>query len=171
MFIALSLVAVGVAGRLLPHAWNFAPIVAIGIFSGAYLGKKFAFAVPVAAMVLSDFYIGFYDWKLNAVVYASMGLSGLIGLCLRKRKSPLSIAVCAAAGSILFFLLTNGAVWLLTSMYEPTWHGLLTSYIAGIPFLRNAVLGDIWYSLALFGAYQFVIALHRRFAPAKTLIS
>lgn len=169
--IALILVVIGVAGRLLPHAWNFAPIVAIGIFSGAYLGGKLAFIVPVVAMIASDIFIGFYDWQMNLSVYLAMGLAGCIGLFLRKKKNPLTIALAALVGSTIFFLITNGAVWLFTNMYEPTFSGLMASYIAGIPFYRNAIVGDVWYSLLFFGAFETAKYLHARFASAKTLIS
>ncbi|MEK7596938.1 MAG: DUF6580 family putative transport protein [Patescibacteria group bacterium] len=168
---AITLVAIGVAGRLLPHAWNFAPVVAIGIFSGAYLGKRFAFAVPVIAMVASDIFIGFYGWQMNAAVYIAMGLAGLTGLTLQKKKNPVTIALASVAGSTVFFLVTNGAVWLFTSMYEPTISGLSASYIAGMPFFRNAIVGDVWYSFSLFGAYEAAKVLYHRFAPAKTLVS
>ncbi|HEU0080664.1 MAG TPA: DUF6580 family putative transport protein [Candidatus Paceibacterota bacterium] len=168
ILVAVALVAIGVAGRLLPHAWNFAPIVAIGIFSGAYLGKRFAFLVPVIAMAASDAVIGFYGWKLNLTVYAAMALSGAIGLLLRRRRSPISVAAAALAGSTLFFLVTNGAVWYLGSSYAPGLDGLLAAYVAGLPFYRNAVVGDIWYSWALFGAFEFALWGYRSIIGSKT---
>lgn len=174
ILLAVALVAVGVTGRLLPHAWNFAPIVAIGLFAGAYLGKRFAFIVPVLAMVISDAFIGFYGWKLNLTVYAAMALSGAIGLYLRRRKNPLSITAGAVAGSTLFFLVTNGAVWYLGSSYPPGLDGLLASLVAGLPFFRNAVVGDVWYSLVLFGVYELALitvrALKRRSEKARATI-
>lgn len=173
---AAILVTLGVSGRLLPHAWNFAPIVAIGIFAGAYLGPRYAFAVPVLAMVLSDISIGFYMWQMNLAVYIAMALSGAIGLLLRKKKNPLSIAGASFAGSMLFFLITNGAVWYFTGMYSHGLDGLLASYSAGLPFLRNTLSGDLWYSFALFGGFEFARMLYvryvlsKRFAPAKSLV-
>lgn len=154
ILLAVVLVAVGVLGRLLPHLWNFAPIVAIGLFAGAYLGKRFAFAVPLAAMVISDIFIGFYGWQLNLTVYIAMALSGAIGLFLKSRKTPPWIAGGAMLGSLVFFLITNGAVWYFGSSYPEGIEGLLASYAAGLPFFRNAILGDVWYSFALFGAYE-----------------
>ena len=127
IFFAIALIAIGVAGRLLPHAWNFAPIVAIGIFSGAYLGKRFAFAVPVIAMIISDIFLGFYLWQMNLTVYLAMGIAGLIGLFLQKKKTPVTIALASIGGSTIFFLITNGAVWYFTSMYEPKISGLFAS--------------------------------------------
>ena len=53
-WIATALVAIGVLGRILPHAWNFAPVVAIGLFAGARLGKVYGLAVP-AADILREF--------------------------------------------------------------------------------------------------------------------
>jgi len=177
--LALVLVAIGVAGRLLPHAWNFAPIVAIGLFAGAYLGKRFAFVVPVAVMVISDLFIGFYSWKINLTVYVAMALAGGIGLLLRKkddagkysvRARPMPIATAGVAGSTLFFLLTNGAVWYFGSSYDPGINGLFASYIAGLPFFRNAIIGDVWYSLALFGTYALVTKFVESWSKRKSLV-
>lgn len=159
LLLALLLIGAGVAGRLLPHAWNFAPIIAIGLFSGAYLGPRFAFVVPVATMLISDFFIGFYMWQMNLTVYIAMGLSGIIGLLLsqKNRRRPLPIAMGSIAGSTLFFLVTNSAVWYFTPSYGPGVQGLLASLTAGIPFFRNAFLGDLWYSFAFFGIYELVL--------------
>jgi hypothetical protein len=160
--IAFALVALGAGARLLPHVWNFAPIVAIGLFAGAYLGPRFAFSVPVLAMVVSDAFIGFYDWKINLTVYLAMALSGGIGLFLRTRRNPLTIGIGSIAGSTLFFLLTNGAVWLFGASYPRGFVGLGQSLAAGLPFFRNAIAGDLWYSFALFGAFEVAqIALKR----------
>jgi hypothetical protein len=169
--LAIALIVIGVAGRLLPHAWNFAPIVAIGIFSGAYLGKKYAFAVPVIAMIISDMFIGFYDWRINLSVYISMGLAGLIGLLLQKKKNPILVALASITGSTIFFFITNSAVWLFTSMYESSIFGLTASLYAGVPFYRNAIVGDVWYTFALFGIYEFSLYIYNRYALAKTLVS
>lgn len=162
ILIAIALVAVGVIGRLVPHAWNFAPIIAIGLLAGARLGKGYGFAVPVAAMIASDVFIGFYDWSMNATVYVAMALSGGIGLFLRRTKNPAWIASAAVFASFIFYFLTNAAVWKFGTMYDPGLAGLSASLIAGLPFLKNAIVGDIWYSFALFGAFELAHALYRR---------
>jgi len=171
VLLAIALVGIGVAGRLLPHAWNFAPIVAIGLFAGSYLGARFAFVVPVAAMVIADSFIGFYDWKINLTVYAAMALSGAIGLMLRKRRTPFSVGAAAMAGSTLFFLATNAAVWYFGSSYDPGLRGLFASLVAGLPFFRNAVVGDVWYSFVLFGAYEFALFVARAWRRSPESIS
>lgn len=165
--IAIALVILGILGRLLPHAWNFAPIAAIGLFAGARLGKKYAFVLPVAAMFLSDMFIGFYDWRINTTVYVAMALSGLIGLCIKKYRNPVAIVTGSIAASTIFFVITNAAVWMFTTMYNSSIQGLLASLSAGLPFFRNALIGDLWYSLAFFGAYELVFNIYRQRMPKK----
>jgi hypothetical protein len=161
---AVVLVVLGIVGRLVPHAWNFTPIVAIGLLSGAYVGKKYAFAVPALAMILSDVFIGFYSFPIQLSVYISMGLAGLLGLTLKKSKNPIKIGTAALSGSTLFFLVTNAAVWGFTPLYEKSISGLVQALAAGIPFYRNAIVGDVWYSLLLFGVCELTILLHKHFA-------
>lgn len=165
--VGFVLVLCGVLGRLLPHAWNFAPIIAIGLFAGARLGTYYAFTLPVLAMVISDMFIGFYDWKVNLTVYVAMALSGAIGLMLQNRRNPIAIGVGSMAGSTLFFLVTNGAVWLFGTMYSHNAQGLIASYIAGIPFYRNAIVGDVWYSFIFFGVYELALFAHSVYSKRK----
>ena len=167
--LAILLVACGVLGRILPHAWNFAPIVAIGLFAGARLGTRYAFTLPVLAMVISDMFIGFYDWRINLTVYIAMALSGGVGLLLRNRRNPIAIGIGSIAASTLFFLVTNGAVWAFSTMYTHSFGGLMSSYIAGIPFFRNAIVGDVLYSFAFFGLYELSVFIYTKYAERKSM--
>ena len=60
-FLVLTLIALGVAMRFLPHPANVAPIAALALFSGVYLKKWYAMAIPLAAMIMSDAFIGFHN--------------------------------------------------------------------------------------------------------------
>ncbi len=59
--IALSLIAIAVTLRILPHPANFAPVGAVSIFGGAILPKRMSVLVPLLAMMISDAVIGFYS--------------------------------------------------------------------------------------------------------------
>ncbi len=148
------LILFGVTLRFIPHPANFAPIAAIGLFSGCYLKKKFAFLIPLAAMLISDYFIGFYSWKIMVSVYLSFALVGLIGLWIKNHKSVYTVLGGSLLGSALFYLVTNFAVWAFGSLYPRTWTGLLWCYTAAIPFFKNTVLGDIFYVSVLFGTYE-----------------
>src|SRR6266704_780265 len=51
---AVLLVLLGAFSRLLPHPPNFVALGAIGLYAGARLPRLWAWAVPIAAMLLSD---------------------------------------------------------------------------------------------------------------------
>lgn len=153
IFLALGLSLIGVFGRLLPHLWNFAPIVAIGLFAGTYLGTRSAILVPMMAMVLGDIFLGFYDWHVMVAVYGSFVTIALCGRFLIDRVNPTTVLMASIGGSVFFYLSTNAAVWAYGTMYPHTGSGLIASYVAGIPFFRNALMGDVIYTSTLFGAY------------------
>ncbi len=144
----------GAVLRFIPHAANFAPIGAMAFFGGARLNKKYALIIPLAAMFISDYFIGFYSWQIMASVYASFLIYGLLGLRARKNESWLKIGGATLAGSVLFFLITNGAVWVFGSMYPHTLGGLIACYAAGLPFFRGTLLGDIFFTAVFFGLYE-----------------
>lgn len=156
------------AARFLPHPANFAPIGAIAIFSGLYLPKKWALILPLAAMFFSDLFIGFYAWPIMLSVYAGFVIMGVIGLIVRKNKKLSAILGGAILGSLIFYLVTNGAVWAFGSLYPHTAAGLLESYYMAIPFFRNSLLGDLFYTGVLVGAYE--VSLARLFREKKLAI-
>lgn len=156
--LSLMLVTIGVAGRFLPHLWNATPIVAIALFAGVYMGVRYAIILPLAVMLITDFFIGFYQFEVMLAVYASFALIGLIGYLIKKVKSAPVVVLSSMVSSILFYLVTNLAVWQFSPLYQKTFAGLLASYTAAIPFFRHMFFGDLIYTVALFGAYELVVS-------------
>ncbi len=141
------------------HVYNFNAVMAAGLFAGAYLGRKrMGFIVPFAAMLATDAILGFYDWKLMLFVYAAFGVSILIGKFYAKDATLLRWIVSVLGGSFLFFVVTNGAVWMLSegSIYPKTVAGLIQCYTMGLPFYKNTLLGDLTWSAVLFGSYELM---------------
>lgn len=147
------LVLAGISYRIFPHPPNFAPVAAISLFSGFYF-RRYFILIPIAIMFISDIFIGFYDWKLMAVVYFSFLLISLIGILIRRKKSVLILIVSSLSGSFLFFMLTNFAVWYFGKWYPHTLSGLSECYLLAIPFLKNTLAGDMFYSSVIFGCYE-----------------
>lgn len=148
------LVFVAAAVRLIPHPPNFAPIAAIALFGGAYFNKKsFAFAVPLAAMFITDAIIGFHSsmW----IVYVSFAVIVLIGMVLLKKVSVKNVIAASVTASLSFFIMTNFGVWAFGTMYPKNIAGLIECYIAAIPFIQNTLIGDLFYSGIIFGIYEF----------------
>lgn len=151
----LILIIVGVSYRLFPHPPNFAPVAAISLFSGFYFRRYFVL-IPVFIMLASDLFIGFYDLRLMAVVYSSFLLISLIGILMRRNKSVIALVGCSLSGSLLFFILTNFAVWALGQWYPHNLGGLASCYYMAIPFFKNTLAGDLFYSSVIFGCYELL---------------
>ncbi|MBU1126004.1 MAG: DUF6580 family putative transport protein [Patescibacteria group bacterium] len=161
IILAVVLVVFAVAMRLLPHPPNFTPIAALAIFGALYLPKKWALILPLAAMLVSDAVIGFYSWKILVAVYASFLVAGGLGILARNHKSGSTIFIATILGSILFFLITNAAVWAFGTMYTHDFSGLLASYISAAPFFRATLAGDLFYVGLLAGTMEFVLNYDR----------
>jgi hypothetical protein len=115
----------------------------------------------VLGLATADWAYGFH--ALAPVVYGSVALSALLGLALRKRRPAPLVGAASAAGSLLFFALTNFAVWALLGTYPHTPSGLARCYAAGLPFLWNGLVGDAAWSALFFGGF----ALASRAASAR----
>lgn len=158
-----GLILFGALLRLMPHWPNFTPIAAIALFGGAYIRKKhLAFLVPFAALLISDLFLGFHKWMI--AVYISFALVVGIGMLLRDRVRTGSVLLASVSASILFFLITNFAVWIGSPFYPQNFAGLLESYTLAIPFLNNGVLGDLFFSTVFFGGFYL---LQQRYPALK----
>ena len=156
IYLVFTMIFAGALMRLIPHWPNFTPIAAIALFGGTFLKRKdLAFLIPVAAMLFSDLIIGFHSTMLP--VYLSFIAIVGFGLILQKRLTLINTFTASLAASVLFFLVTNFASWSSGMMpYPMNAGGLIQAYIAGLPFLFNGVLGDLFYTSVLFGALYFV---------------
>jgi len=136
------------------HLSNAVPIGAFALWAGAYLTKRMAALYVLATLAVSDFLIGGYAWPIMATVYFAALLFiplGAVASSLPRTWWQKVIApfVGVGVGSVAFFLLTNIAVWLFGGWYPKTAAGLNTCLVAGLPFWRNSVIGDI-YGVAIF---------------------
>ncbi len=160
--VIISVIIVAALIRLLPHWPNFTPIAAMALFAGTYLDRKhLAFAIPVAAMFISDLVIGLHP--AMPAVYLSFAITVAIGIYLRNKVSIRSVLLASFSSSVIFFLITNFAWWIGSPYYPQTFAGLVQCYIAGLVFFRDATYGisffmndllaTVFFSSAFYGAY------------------
>ena len=155
LFVGTALVVLAALSRLIPHPMNFAPITAIALFGGMYFDKRFAPVLPLLALLISDYFIGFYDGIMW--VYASFIISVGAGMWLKSHKSVPMVVSATVANSILFFIISNFGVWYSELLYPRTFAGLIECYTLALPFFRNTFAGDLFYVAAMFGAYEIVM--------------
>jgi hypothetical protein len=184
MIMSLVLILLGVLCRVVEHPPNAVAIGAIALYAGAKLPRRWAWIVPIAAMVLSDLIL---DWGhadrpvftvSRATIYGTYAAITLLGLLARRAKgwsAPLSLGVLSLSASGLFFLTTNFAEWIAgpLGLYPHTWEGLVACYVAAIPFtdhsfFHNTLLADLAGTGILFGldALAHRVAAGRQVHPA-----
>ncbi len=155
-----GMILAAAASRLIPHPPNFTAVWSVALFGGAYFtDRRAAFVVTLAAMFLSDLFIGLHGGMW--VVYACFAATVCIGFWLRRARNMARVAGGVLASTILFFVVTNFAVWAAGVLYPRTWEGLVACYVAAIPFFRNSLVSTALYSVLLFGGFEL---LSRRFA-------
>ena len=176
IFITIAILAAAMS-RLLPHPPNFTPIAAIALFGGAGMtDKRFAFIIPLLAMFLSDCVlqvvsgIGFHNTML--FVYAFFAFTVWLGFALRENNTTGKTIFLSVVSALIFFVVTNLATWWFEGtngapMYSHNLQGLISCFVAAIPFYSNSifgsfflntVLGDLFYCGVLFGALYFAKA-------------
>ena len=169
----VGLLVLGIGMRVLLEGMpNVAPVAAVALFAGYFFRSwRVALGVPLLVMALSDLWIGGYEWSVLLPVYASIAFPVLMRPLLRgklrlNRPTPGGLAAsvakilaCSLGASVVFFLLTNFAVWL--TWYEPTFAGFARCYLQALPFFRYTLTGDMLFAAALFGGYSLAL----NFAP------
>ena len=133
-------------GRLIPHPPNLTPILATAIYTPYIINDRWiAMSIPLLAMFISDLVIGFHPYMLW--VYGAIGLSTLISnWSMQFKRKYIQLGTMAILSSVLFFIITNFAVWTIWDYYPKTFDGLLMCYTMAIPFFHNTLLGTILYT-------------------------
>ena len=181
-FVAALIIIVSAIYRVSPlREFGFAPQWAIAIFSGFMFAnnKKWAFALPLLSMFLSDAIYeilfsmklsniqGFYG-KGQIVNYALFALVTCVGFFI-KQLNVIRISAAAIAAPTLFFLLSNFDVWITNTGYlrSKTFGGLMQCYVDGLPFYKTSIYGTFIFSAVLFGTYYFVTKRQKEQSIAK----
>lgn len=144
-FAAVVLVVLGVLTRLAPHPANFTALGAIALWAMTLIpSRPLALVIPLFTLVLSDLWIGFHDqvgW-----VYGAFVVVAALSLWIQPRQSWGRTLGGSLIASLVFFFITNFGFWAQSGMYPMNAGGLLESYFAGLPFLKNQIAGDLFFS-------------------------
>lgn len=177
LIIAALLIVLAAISRVVMYPDNFSPIIGMAIFAGAVIkDRRFAFALPLLAMFLSDVLFevfniapGFWGWG-QLVGYGILSLITVIAFSMKKISVP-RVAGYAIGSSLLFFWLSNSAFFVFDNpvfhLYPQNFSGYIASLVAGIPFLKTGIIADLVYSGVLFGAYYLI----QHFALSKKAVA
>ncbi len=162
---AAASVVVGLS-LFFPRPMNFAPIGALGLFSGAYAPGRRAWLYPLGALTIYVGALGGYHWLVLSSVYLGFAVPVLIGSrWLRGRVRAGRVGTSALATSVLFFLISNVGSWIAFGIARG--ETLIHTYVLGIPFFWNTLAGDMFFSAVLFGGYALVAKWGRGMEPDR----
>lgn len=166
----IVLIVMAALYRIVPgRPLGFAPQIAMALFGGAVIkDKKWAFALPIFSMFLSDLLfqalysagvtsiVGFYDGQLlNYCLFALMVVMGFT----IKKINVVNVVAASLAAPTVFFLLSNFITWSgmaggLRGLNRPlTFPGMLMAFNDGLPFYKGALMATLFFSTLLFGGY------------------
>ena len=147
---------------------GYAPQIAMAVFGAVVISdKKFAFALPLLSMFLSDVlfevlyrnglsdYGGFYDGQITN--YLLFALITLISFWARG-TNWIKITTAVISAPVIYFLLSNLLVWMNGGgLHRPkTFDGLLLCYSDAVPFFRAGFVNTLEFSALFFGIYFIV---------------
>lgn len=167
----ISLVIIGIAAWRAGIAYfassdfmlfNFTPVGAMALFGGAYLSRKYAFALPLLTLWVSDIFITRFsggEWVLLydgfLWVYGAFALMVLAGRFFQPNKDLTRFAGTSLLAVFIHWIVTDIGVWLSGSLYPLTLEGLWLCLAAAIPFELNFLAGTLIYGGLLFGAVEW----------------
>ncbi len=167
--LAYIFLVLAVAVRFMPHPWMFTPVTGSLLFFGAR-GSRRQLWVPFLLLAASDVVLTklVYSYPFSPDHFVTFAwYAGVLWLGTRLGREPKMLPVIGAAlaGSVSFFLITNLAAWAWLDMYPKSLGGVMMSYVAGLPFFRHALEGDLFFTLAMFATPVVLRALGHAFGP------
>ncbi|MDX5404884.1 MAG: hypothetical protein LPK46_08060 [Bacteroidota bacterium] len=168
-YIITSIIIFGALTRLIPHPWHVTATGAIALLGGAlFKDKKWALMMPIISLFVSDLILNnliyssfsgsfglFYPGM--TFVYSAFLLTVVLGMRIKKANYG-SLFLGSIGSALLFFVITNFGSWVsMPHLYTRDLSGLMAAYAAGVPFFGNTLLGNIVFSLTLFGLYQVLV--------------
>tara|TARA_B100001123_G_scaffold122074_1_gene142089 strand:+ start:61 stop:579 length:519 start_codon:yes stop_codon:yes gene_type:complete len=153
--IPISFILILALSRLIPHPPNFTPVIAVAIMSSYFFRNIYlSFATMLISMLIADFFIGFYAHMF--FVYASLLLVTFIFFNTKWKINFKNLFIFAFIGSLIFFIISNFGVWIVSSIYEKSFDGLVQCYFLAIPFFKNTFFSTLIFSYSAFLAHKYI---------------
>lgn len=149
-----------VVGRIIPHPPNITPFTNLSLIAGTKLNLLNANILVLLGLFISDMMLAWlYGYPLFGY-WTLFGYSGFlfctwVGKKFSNMPSLKNWLLLLATLSVGYWLWTNLGVWLLSGFYAHTWEGLWFCYYMALPFLRNALIGDLGWFLIIYFAYKW----------------
>jgi len=152
-------IVIGVLGRLIPHPPNVTPLTNLCLFAGSNLSRGLAFITMLICYTISNIALAYFNgypifgyWTI--FTYSGLAFIVLLGSRLSKSYNIKKLVTYVGVSTFVFWVWSNFGCWLATPLYPKDFNGLISCYIAALPFLRNALLGNLVWMVVIFGIYN-----------------
>lgn len=155
------LILVAILSRLIPHDWNFTAMGAVAIASGFLIdSKKLRLVTPIVALLISDFILSFYQSTVlhNTFIFVVAGYLAMSLVSFGQSQTRSAVFKKSILASLAFFLISNFGVWIEGGLYPQTVSGLAHCYEMAIPFFKNELLANLFFTPVLVYLIQFKLA-------------
>lgn len=173
ILIGILIIAIAVVFRIVQPIDNFAPIVAVTLFAGYLFNDyKKGLILAVLASFIGDIVISYiHQYSLFhdtfVFVYGSYALIAFLGTKMSANKfSWGKLATYGLVSSLLFFVITNLGVFLMSNLYSKDLSGLVNCFVAAIPFYKYSFISDLLYIPVIFSVHQYINSLSNSFSGA-----
>lgn len=144
--------SLAIVGRIIPQLPNINPLTALAILSGYVFEKKWAITITLFTLTIADVFLGlltiypiFGDWSL--FTYSGFICIAYFATRLRDRTKRSALWEYTLFSTLGYWLWTNFGTWIMTDMYTYDVRGFFECYLMALPYLRNALIGNILYLL------------------------
>ncbi len=164
--VTLFLITAAFLSRFLPHPMNFTPVLAIALLAGARIQNVWLrLAALFLPILVSDALLGFH--ATIPFIYASYFLILMLGSRIAQKSQTsgalaMQGVILGLGGSVLFFIISNFGVWLVSGMYTADWSGFIGCYTNAIPFFRNTLISTLIYTQLLFHLHALALLFQQR---------
>ncbi len=164
ILITIALISIVIASRTLGSVPNVSATAAVALFAGYLFGYQRGILITVTGMLVTDvFFKGFYDAGVMVAVYAGLSAPALLARSkwnlskLNWLNNILTIAGKSLLGSLLFFVISNLAVWLFSGMYAMNINGLVNCFVLAVPFFKLTWIGDLAFNAMIFASFYLCL--------------
>ena len=144
-----------VLSRMITDIPNFTATIALVMFTGYLIQNRLlSILIVLTSQVVSDLYLGIYSSMI--FVYAAYISIVLLSPIIMNKINTKSVIFSSIISPSIFFIISNFGVWLTGSMYTFNLSGLITCYVAGIPFFDESLISTILFALTIFSIMKLI---------------
>lgn len=151
---------IGIFGRLIPHLPNATPLCTLCLLAPTAFSKQFSLPLTITILIVSDFFChlifntpSFGSWTF--FTYTGWLTITFFSYSTNVQTTLIRRIIQTTIASLMFWIWTNFGTWCFSQgLYPHTMTGVLSCYIAAIPFLNSSIIGNCLWTIVLCTAIE-----------------